>query len=166
MFKLLLAALLMISGSILLIFSARSFKSIKANLALVLTSFLFLGQGTLMISQVRVKGSELARAAEPSPPPEATPVMSAWDQGGTLGQANLGQWRLGEYANRLASAAALIRVLRQERVFVASIRSEQEYRPWAAALVACLEASSAGDETPIPALARQCAQNNGLKPFL
>jgi hypothetical protein len=167
LFKLLLAAVLIISGSLLLILAARSFKSIKANLALVLTAFLFLGQATVLLNQVRVTVPAGAPAVDSQASASSElPGQIAWDQGGTLTQAKLGKWRLGDYSDRLASAAALLKTLRQQRQFVASIRSEQDYRPWAAALVACLEASQAGDEAEVPGLARQCTQEHGLQKYL
>lgn len=90
----------------------------------------------------------------------------AWDQGGTLMSVDLGKWRLGDYSDRLASAASLLKNLRQERLFTASIRSDQDYRPWAAALVACLEATSASDQSAVLELARACTRNEALKPYL
>lgn len=177
MLKLILAGVLLLCGSLILTFAARSFKDIRLNLALVLTACLFMGQGTIMLSQVRVANSAVpAVSATQSNPPDASVAsvqtnnsstgQTAWDQGGTLQGSQLGAWRLGEYTNRLASAAALLKTLRQERLFTASIRSEQDYRPWAAALVACLEASLARDDTPVIGLARDCTRSDGLKPYL
>lgn len=96
---------------------------------------------------------------------ERSAVMG-WDQGGTLMSVPLGKWRLGDYSDRLASAASLLKNLRQERLFTASIRSDQDYRPWAAALVACLEATSASDQSAVLELARTCTREDGLKPYL
>ncbi|MEZ0367800.1 MAG: hypothetical protein ACAI44_01800 [Candidatus Sericytochromatia bacterium] len=169
MFKLILAAALLLSGSVLLIFAVRRFESIKVNLALSLTALLFLGQGTLLIGQVRsriVSQQPVATAPAPDASASASASALAWDQGGTLQAATLDQWRLGDYTNRLASAADLLKTLRREQVFTASIRSEQEFQPWAAALVACLEASQAAYESPVLQLARQCSTDDGLRKYL
>lgn len=165
MFKLILAAVLLLSGSVLLIVAVRRFADTRVNLALGLASLLFLGQGTLLIGQVNSRVKE----ANPSPPVSATasasPTAQRWDQGGTLQRADLGTWRMGEYANRLASAADLLKDLRQQQLFTASIRSEEDYQPWSAALVACLEASRAEDKSPIRPLVEACLADDGLRRF-
>lgn len=179
-----IAGLLLLCGSLILIFAARSFKDIRLNLALVLTACLFMGQATVMLNQVRVNQTAqsgpsgiVAQQGDPSDATQQQTPQSgseqadssapvAWDQGGTLMSADLGQWRLGDYSDRLASAASLLKNLRQERLFTASIRSDQDYRPWAAALVACLEVSSSPDQSAVLELARTCTRDDGLKPYL
>lgn len=168
MFKLILAALLLLSGSVLLILAARRFESVKINLALGLTSMLFLGQGTLMIGQVRSRVQAQAPAPQASASSaSASPEAPAdWDQGGTLQNATLDKWRMGDYSDRLASAADLLKSLREQRLFNASIRSEQDYRPWAVALVACLEAGQAEYSTPVRQLAARCLEGEGLRRYM
>lgn len=166
MFKLILAAALLLSGSVLLIVAVRRFEDTRVNLALGLTSLLFLGQGTLLIGQVNSRVKEAAPSSQTAPAAaSASPASQRWDQGGTLQNADLGTWRMGEYANRLASAADLLKALRQQQLFTASIRSEEDYQPWSAALVACLEASRAEDKSPIRPLVEACVADDGLRKF-
>lgn len=167
MFNLILAAVLLLSGSVLLIVAVRRFEDLRINLALGLASLLFLSQGTLLIGQLssRVKAAAPPTASPSSPTPSGSPVLR-WDQGGSLQNAQLDQWRMGEYANRLASAADLLKALRQERLFTASIRSAEDYQPWSAALVACLEASQAAYTSPVKNLARTCVEDDGLRKYM
>lgn len=158
----------MLSGSLLLVFSARQFKDIRANLGVVLAALIFFVQATLMLNQLRLNSTE----ASQSPVSEATLSSAA----GSAAQAEpaakdfrllaLGQWRLNTYAQRLDDAIALLKGLREQQIFKASIRSESEYQLWAAALVACLEAQAADAELMLVQLATRCTQDDGLKAYL
>lgn len=159
MSKLILAALLLLSGTALFLLAARSFRSLKINAGLGLTALLFFAQATVLLGQIKLP--ESMRKPKPQASASAAPEAGSagWDQGGTLQKASYEAWRMGTYADRLASAADLLKALRREQLFKASIRSEQDYQPWAAALVACLEAEGRGGvkgETPVPDLARKC----------
>lgn len=165
MFNLILATVLLVSGSVLLILAVRRFEDLRINFGLGLTCLLFLGQGTSLLSQLggRVKQQVPATAKAA---PTGTPAPVSWDQGGTLQAASLDTWRQGSYDNRLASAADLLKDLRRQQLFAASIRSQQDYRPWAAALVACLEASPADLAEPVRQLAQACVADDGLRRYL
>ncbi|MGV3525896.1 MAG: hypothetical protein ACO1RX_16855 [Candidatus Sericytochromatia bacterium] len=104
-------------------------------------------------------------AAVSDAPPRQTDQRD-WSAGGNLQQASFEQWRAATPANQLASAADLLKQLRREQVFRASIRSESDYRPWALALVRCLAQHSEKGQQPVVVSARQCTANEGLKAYL
>jgi hypothetical protein len=59
-----------------------------------------------------------------------------------------------------------LKTLREQGVFVARIRGLDEYRPWAAALVSCMEWEYAQQNGPQPeVVARECLNQNKIKRF-
>ncbi len=93
-------------------------------------------------------------------------TQSLWYQGGSLHKATWAEWQKAPIQNRLATAADYLKTLREQGVFVARIRGLDEYRPWAAALVSCMEWEYAQQNGPQPeVVARECLSQNKIKRF-
>jgi hypothetical protein len=96
----------------------------------------------------------------------APQTQSLWYQGGSLHKSTWAEWQKAPIQNRLATAADYLKTLREQGVFVARIRGLDEYRPWAAALVSCMEWEYAQQNGPQPeVVARECLNQNKIKRF-
>lgn len=158
--------MLLLAGTFLFIVSVKRFEDIRFNLACAVLAFLFMAQASNMLSAIQLKPESQHSSTHPLAASSAkTNSDLKWDQGGTLQNASLDQWRMESYENRLASAADLLKGLRQKQVFKASIRSPQDYRIWAVALVACFENQTNPQES-VSVLAQKCLENNGLNAYL
>ncbi len=92
--------------------------------------------------------------------------QSLWYQGGSLHKAAWEEWQKAPIQNRLATASDYLKTLRKQGVFVERIRGLDEYRPWAAALVSCMEWEYAQQNGPQPeVVARECLSQNKIKRF-
>lgn len=158
--------MLLLAGAFLFVVSVKRFEDVRFNLACVVLAFLFMAQASNILGTIQLKPESQRRHAHQSdvPPVQAHSNLK-WDQGGTLQTARLDQWRMGAYDNRLASAADLLKELRQKHIFKASIRSPQDYRIWAVALVACFENQTNTQEF-VSVLAQKCVENKGLSTYL
>ncbi|MGE3725211.1 MAG: hypothetical protein AB7I41_06645 [Candidatus Sericytochromatia bacterium] len=89
-----------------------------------------------------------------------------WYQGGNLHRATWADWQKATIQNRLATATDYLKKLREQGIFVARIRGLDEYRPWAAALVDCMEWKYAQENGPQPeAMARACLSQHKIERF-
>ena len=157
--------MLLLAGTFLFVVSVKRFQDFRFNLGSALLAFVFVGQASSILGKIQIKPAFQHTNKESASLSTATAVPDLrWDQGGTLQTATLDQWRMGTYSDRLASAADLLKELRQNHLFSASIRSQEDYRIWAVALVACFE-SQTDYQTSVIALAEQCVENNGLKDY-
>lgn len=96
----------------------------------------------------------------------APQAQSLWYQGGSLHKAAWAEWQKASIRNRLATAADYLKTLREQGIFVARIRGLDEYRPWAAALVSCMEWEFTQQNGPQPeVVARECLSQNKIKRF-
>ena len=94
-------------------------------------------------------------------------TLNAWYQGGNLHSAPWQEWQMASEQNRLATAADYLKQARLKGLFTEKIRSLEEYRPWAAALLLCLAAESSQQKGPKPdVLAQQCIVQNKLHNYL
>jgi len=154
MFELFLAGLLFVSGSVLL---WASFVSASGSAPSILrgSALAFFAMGSLLLLRLPTVQSSLPVVSKPD-----------WTQGGSLHDASLAHWRGGDYANQLATAYDWLQDFRQAQIFMPPIRSRQEYRPWAAALLACLAQSQAAEGQAARLLAEQCVHGQGLKAWL
>jgi hypothetical protein len=92
---------------------------------------------------------------------------AVWYQGGNLQKATWQEWQKASEQNRLATAADYLKQARLNGLFTEKIRSIEEYRPWAAALLLCLDAESLLQNGPKPqALVRQCLVQKKLHKYL
>lgn len=158
--------MLLLAGTFLFVVSVKRFEDIRFNLGSAILAFVFVGQASAMLGRIQIK-PEFQRANKDSTLHSTATVIPdlKWDQGGTLQNVTLDQWRMGTYSDRLASAADLLKELRQKQLFIASIRSQEDYRIWAVALVACFESKTDYQES-VTILSQKCTKENGLKDYL
>ena len=87
-------------------------------------------------------------------------------QGGTLHKQSWSDWQNASIQNRLATATDYLKMARKQGLFLERIRGLDEYRPWAAALVSCMEWEYSIKNGPLPeAVARNCLDQQKLNQF-
>lgn len=148
----------MTSGAGLLILALPALRRERGLLGFVLLGTLCCAQALFLFPRT----PQLSAA----PPPQVAAAERDWSTGGSLQKASFAQWRAATPANQLASAADLLKQLRREQIFGVSIRSEADYRPWALALVRCLEKQPSEAQQAVAIAARQCTSREGLKAYL
>ena len=86
------------------------------------------------------------RRAEISAALTTTAQAGSWYEGGTLHDSTVRQWRSASYANKLATAADWATVMLSSDVGIGLPDSVDELRPYAEALVTCLDEGLMGEE--------------------
>lgn len=85
---------------------------------------------------------------------------------GHLHNATWQEWKSASVQNRLATATDYLQDLRKQGLFLARIRGVDEYRPWAAALVSCMEWEYTQQNGPPPkVVARECLAEGKIQRF-
>lgn len=151
----LITGLLLGSGLVLFLTLSRdAFASPIQKSVLLGSACLFILVGALRLQAV---GSQKLN------PDTAAPVLSEFPQNmDSVGRDDLTfeEWQQLGASDQINRGRELLKKLRQEQLFLVSIRSEQEFTPWAVALQRCFLSSQSLPETAIQDLAVLCVEQD------